>query len=42
MELYKTEKPLELDSDPLEWWYKRRSIYPMMCRLVQKVLICGN
>ena len=37
MELYKTEKPLELDSDPLKWWSKQRSVYPLMSRLVQKV-----
>lgn len=37
MELYKTEKLLELDGDPLQWWHKRQSIYPIMCKLVQKM-----
>ena len=36
MELYKAEKPLDLDSDPLTWWNTRRLIYPLMCKLVQK------
>ena len=36
MELYKTEQLLELDSDPLQWWHERMSIYPIMCKLAQK------
>ena len=27
MDLYKAEKPAELDSDHLEWWYIRTSLY---------------
>ena len=37
LELYKTEKVLELDSDPLEWWNARKHHYPIMLRLVQRV-----
>ena len=43
MDLYKAEKPAELDSDPLEWWYIRKSLYPLMRRLVETVLwLCCN
>ena len=34
LEMYKAEKPADLESDPLEWWYRQKSLYPLMCRLV--------
>ena len=36
MELYRTETTLQLDADPLQWWYERRKVYPIMSRLVRK------
>ena len=35
MAVYKAEKPAELDSDPLQWWYTRKSQYPLMSRVVR-------
>ena len=32
LEMYKAEKP----ADPEKWWYRQKSLYPLMCRLVQK------
>ena len=37
MELYKMEQLLELDCDPLQWWHKILSIYPIICKLAQKM-----
>ena len=34
--LYKSEKPAELDSNPLLWWLARKEVYPLMSRLAQK------
>lgn len=34
MAVYK--EPAELDSDPLQWWYTRKSQYPLMSRVVKK------
>ena len=36
LELYKAERSLDLDSDPLVWWKARRLLYPLMCKLVRK------
>ena len=36
LELYKAEKSLDLDSDPLVWWKARRLLYPLICKLVRK------
>ena len=36
LEMYKAEKPPDLDSDPLLWWNARRLLYPLMCKLVEK------
>ena len=36
LELYKAEKSLDLDSDPIVWWNARRLLYPLMCKLVRK------
>ena len=37
LEMYKAEKPTDLESDPLEWWYQRKTLYPLMCRLVLRI-----
>ena len=36
LELYKAEKPPDLDSIPLVWWNARKLLYPLMCKLVEK------
>lgn len=38
LNLYKAEQPADLDSNPLAWWKERKSLYPLMSKLVQKVL----
>ena len=37
LEMYKAEKPIDLESDPLEWWYQRKTFHPLISRLVQRM-----
>ena len=37
LNLYKAEQPADLDSNSLAWWKERKSLYPLMTKLVQKV-----
>ena len=38
IEMYKAEPPLNLDSDPLVWWWSgHRALYPLMCKLALKM-----
>ena len=39
MELYRTETTLQLDADPLQWWYEMSRVYPIMNRLVCKFFL---
>ena len=38
LNLYKAEQPADLESNPLTWWKERQSLYPLMSKLVRKVL----
>ena len=35
LNLYKAEQPADVDSNPLAWWKERKSLYPLMSKLVQ-------
>ena len=38
MSLYKAEHVADLDSNPLQWWNDRKQTYPLIIKLVRKML----